>query len=60
MKLRHQDITIRVLVPEGYHVSEVKQDSQPVVPRIANILGADYNTISDIITTRITITKDKE
>ena len=59
MKLHHQEITIKVLVPEGYHVSEVITE-QAVVPRIAEITDADFNTIADLLTTRITITKDRE
>lgn len=59
MKLHHQEITIKVLVPEGYHVSEVITD-QAVVPRIAECEVVNYNTISDLLTSRITITKDRE
>lgn len=57
MKLHHQEITIKVLVPEGYHISDVLSD-QAVVPRLAECLEVDYNTIADIITARITIQKD--
>ena len=62
MKLRHEEIKIKILVPEGYYIAEVLPDDQPVVPRIAYLLGnkSDYNTISDMITARITIKKDIE
>ena len=59
MKLHHQEITIKVLVPKGYHVLEVLTE-QAVVPRIAEITDANFNTIADLLTTRITITKDRE
>ena len=59
MKLHHQEITIKVLVPEGYHIAELITE-QAVVPRIAECLGVDYKTIADIITSRITIKKDRE
>ena len=57
MKLHHQEITIKVLVPEGYYISDVLTE-QAVVPRIAECHAADYNTICDLLTSRITIQKD--
>lgn len=57
MKLHHKEITIKVLVPEGYHIADVITD-QAVVPRIAECEVVDYKTICDMITTRITIRKD--
>lgn len=59
MKLHHQEITIKILVPECYHVSEVITE-QAVIPRIAECTVVEYNTIADIITARITIKKDEE
>ena len=57
MKLRHEEITIKVLVPEGYHIADVITD-QAVVPRLSECSVVDYNSISDMITSRITIKKD--
>ena len=57
MKLRHQEITVKVLVPEGYYISEVISE-QAVVPRLAECQVVDYNTIADIITSRITIKRE--
>ena len=59
MKLRHEEIKIKVLVPEGYYIVDVITE-QAVVPRIAEITDADFNTIADLITARITIKKDIE
>jgi hypothetical protein len=57
MKLHHQEVTVKVLVPEGYHIADVLTD-QAVIPRLAECHEVDYNTIADIITARITIKKD--
>lgn len=58
MKLQHKEITIKVLVPEGYYIADVLTE-QSVVPRIAECTLADYSSIRDMITTRITIKKDE-
>lgn len=62
MKLHHQEITIKVLVPEGYHISEVLAE-QAVIPKLTITLdnfSMYYKTIQDMITARITIKKNIE
>lgn len=59
MKLHHQEITIKVLVPEGYYISDVVTE-QLVVPRIAECHDVDCDIINDMMTSRITLKLDKD